>query len=202
MISSLRGRVLARRGDTIVVDVNGVGFAVAVPAGLAQTATLGSEVFLHTELIVREDAFSLFGFDTEAELDVFHVLLGVSGVGPKSALGVLNHLTVSQIAAAVASDDDAAFRRVSGIGPKTAKLITVQLQGKLDAIATDQHASPSTIDHSVQTQLVETLVSLGWNERIARDTATHVLEHADAENASLPALLKQALSTLSSGVRA
>ena len=85
---------------------------------------------LHTNLIVREDALSLFGFETREELIVFALLLGVTGVGPKSALGVLSGLVVAQIAEAVAADDDAPFRRVSGIGPKTAKLIVVAARGQ------------------------------------------------------------------------
>lgn len=203
MISTLRGRVLSRQNDALVVDVGGVGFGVSVPAGFAQSLANGAEVFLHTALIVRDDAFSLYGFADESELAVFHILLGVSGVGPKSALGVLNHLTVAQIALAVANDDDAAFRRVSGIGPKTAKLIVVQLAGKLDAVAT--HTTPATAasDTNLEPQLVETLVSLGWNERVAREAASHTLEQAsEADRDSLSVLLRQALANLSPGVRA
>lgn len=203
MISTLRGRVLSRQNDALVVEVGGVGFGVSVPAGFAQSLANGAEVFLHTALIVRDDAFSLYGFVDETELAVFHILLGVSGVGPKSALGVLNHLTVAQIALAVANDDDAAFRRVSGIGPKTAKLIVVQLAGKLDAVAT--HTTPATAasDTNLEPQLVETLVSLGWNERVAREAASHTIEQAsEADRDSLSVLLRQALANLSPGVRA
>lgn len=203
MISTLRGRVLARHGDTIIVEVGGVGFGVAVAAGLAQSLAVGSETFLHTALIVRDDAFSLYGFETDAELAVFNILLGVSGVGPKSALGVLNHLTVEQIAGAVASDDDAAFRRVSGIGPKTAKLIVVQLAGKLDGVVGQSAPTAAQPGSSIEPQLIETLVSLGWNERVAREVAAHTIaEAAETDRASLSVLLRQALAQLSPGVRA
>lgn len=203
MISTLRGRVLARQGDSVVVEVGGIGLSVSVPAGLAQSLGGGSEVFLHTSLIVREDAFSLYGFESDAELAVFNILLSVSGVGPKSALGVLNHLTVSQIAQAVANDDDAAFRRVTGIGPKTAKLIVVQLNGKLDGVVPQQAPAANAPAANIEPQLVETLVSLGWNEKIARDAAAHTIEHAAAsDRESLSALLRQALANLSPGVRA
>src|SRR5690606_23501024 len=89
-----------------------------------------------THLVVREDALALYGFATRDELSVFLQLLGVPGVGPKSALGVLAGMTVDVIATAVAEEDDAPFRRVSGIGPKTAKLIVVHLAGKLHLPAT------------------------------------------------------------------
>src|SRR5690606_1597621 len=115
MISSLRGAVLSTGADHVVVEVGGVGFFVFVPADLAHTARAGAETRLHTSWFVREDALPLYGFETPIELEVFTQLLSVTGVGPKSSLGVLGHLTVDQIAAAVADDDDAPFRRVSGI---------------------------------------------------------------------------------------
>ncbi|MGO2847352.1 MAG: Holliday junction branch migration protein RuvA, partial [Microbacterium gubbeenense] len=130
MISSVRGTVVHTAADSVVIDVSGVGYSVAVPPDVARTAGHGHELFLHTHLVVREDALSLFGFATRDELEVFGVLLGVNGVGPKSALGILSVLTIDQIASAVEAEDDKPFRKVSGIGPKTAKLIALQLQGK------------------------------------------------------------------------
>jgi Holliday junction DNA helicase RuvA len=117
-----------------------VGLTVAVTPHVAHATNVGDEVHLHTNLIVREDALSLFGFESRDELLVFTQLLGVTGVGPKSALGVLAALSVAQIAEAVSADDDAPFRRVSGIGPKTAKLIVVQLAGKIVAPRPDSAA--------------------------------------------------------------
>ena len=131
MISSLRGPVLHAALDSVIIDVGGVGFTVAVPPDVARTARVGDVLALHTHLVVREDALSLYGFLERGELEVFVILISVTGVGPKSALGVLSTLTADQIAQAVADDDDKPFRKVSGIGPKTAKLIVVQLAGKI-----------------------------------------------------------------------
>ena len=139
MISSLRGRAAHVDTDSLVVEVGGVGLAVAVTPHVAHATNVGDEIHLHTNLIVREDALSLFGFESRDKLIVFTQLLSVTGVGPKSALGVLAALSVAQIAEAVAADDDAPFRRVSGIGPKTAKLIVVQLAGKIDAPPRGRH---------------------------------------------------------------
>ena len=133
MISSLRGRVLTAAGSSVVIEVGGVGFHVNTTPALALASREGDEIAVHTSLIVREDALTLFGFASRDELDVFELLIGVTGVGPKSALGVLSALSPEQVAAAVQADDDAVFRKVSGIGPKTAKLITVSLAGKLVA---------------------------------------------------------------------
>ena len=193
MISSLRGRVLHLEPDSVVIDVHGVGYAVAVTAQHARQLHLGDEVFVHTSMIVREDAMLLFGFEDRSELDVFGHLLSVSGVGPKSALGVLSALTVDQIATAVADEDDAPFRRVSGIGPKTAKLIVVQLAGKLTAPA---RATPGVpVAQGLGVQLAAALVALGWSERVATETAENVLAEAPA-GATVPALLKLALAHL------
>src|SRR6476620_11093783 len=166
MISSVRGTALHVDSDSVVVEVGGVGLSVAVTPQVARTTHPGDTVMLHTCLIVREDALSLFGFETRDELQVFTQLLGVTGVGPKSALGILSTLTVGQIADAVATDADAPFRRVSGIGPKTAKLIVVQLAGKIQAphAGTSTHADSSAV---VSSQVVQALVGLGWSERTA-----------------------------------
>ncbi|MGN8025843.1 Holliday junction branch migration protein RuvA [Microbacterium sp. 22242] len=195
MISSLRGIVLSATSDSVVIEVGGVGFFVAVPGDVAHTARVGHELRLHTSLIVREDALSLYGFADATELEVFGHLLGVTGVGPKSALGVLSHLSVDQIAAAVAADDDAPFRRVSGIGPKTAKLIVVQLAGKLQApVAT---AATTSIPDEISTQLVAALIGLGWTERVAADAAERsVADASETERGSVALLLRRTLATL------
>lgn len=196
MISSLSGTVAHIEDDAVVVVVGGVGLNVAVVPQLARALHVGEDVHLHTMLIVREDALSLFGFESRAELVVFGQLLSVTGVGPKSALGVLAHLTVPQIADAVAADDDAPFRRVSGIGPKTAKLIVVQLAGKLaPARATAPAASAGRPD--VAAQVTQALVGLGWSERTAAEAVTEVAETAsESDRASVQGLLRLTLALL------
>lgn len=198
MISSLHGTVLSAAVDNVVLDVGGVGFLVFVPGEVAATARVGEQLRLHTSLIVREDAMTLYGFAEAIELEVFGHLLSVTGVGPKSALGVLGHMTVPQIAGAVAADDDAPFRRVSGIGPKTAKLIVVQLAGKLHASVIDA-ASPakSGAAPDIIAQVTAALVGLGWSEKVAAEAAAETAESADdAERTSVPALLRRTLALL------
>ena len=195
MISSLNGIVQGTGADHVVVEVGGVGFLVSCPADVVHTARQGERLLLHTQLIVREDALSLYGFADRAELDVFSHLLTVTGVGPKSALGVIAHLTVDQIATAVADEDDAPFRRVSGIGPKTAKLIVMQLAGKL-APPSRTDAAPST-SSAVIDQVTAALVGLGWSERIAADAAAQTAEAASAaERDSVAGLLRRTLAAL------
>lgn len=202
MISSLHGTVLstgvpASGADHVVIDVGGVGFFIYVPGDVAHTAQVGEKLRLYTNLIVREDALTLYGFAEPLELEVFSQLLSVTGVGPKSALGVLGHLTVDQIAAAVADDDDAPFRRVSGIGPKTAKLIVVQLAGKLQPPAAAAVGRAAPAGDAVVVQVTAALVGLGWSEKVAIEAATETASAAsDADRSSVPALLRQALAAL------
>lgn len=199
MISSVRGRVLHVDAESVVIEVGGVGLSVAVTPQVARAAHAGDELLLHTSLIVREDALSLFGFAGREELSVFTLLLGVTGVGPKSALGVLATLTVDQIADAVANDDDAPFRRVSGIGPKTAKLIVLQLAGKLapprPAVTSAGDAAPAAL--MTQEQVTRALVGLGWSERVAAEAVASTADDASAaERASVQTLLRLTLATL------
>ncbi|MFE6994681.1 Holliday junction branch migration protein RuvA [Microbacterium sp. NPDC057659] len=198
MISSLHGVVLHADSGHVVIETGGVGFAVFVPADVAHTAVAGERMLLHTSLIVREDALTLYGFADRDELEIFGQLISVTGVGPKSALGVLSHLTVDQIAAAVGDEDDAPFRRVSGIGPKTAKLIVVQLAGKVRprvAAAPAGVAAPGVTD-----QVAAALVGLGWSEKVAAEAAEQTAADAtDAERESVAALLRRTLAALGPG---
>ncbi|HEV7741653.1 MAG TPA: Holliday junction branch migration protein RuvA [Pseudolysinimonas sp.] len=202
MIASVRGTVLAVSGPVAVVEVGGVGLAVQVTPQHALSLRMGHEASFHTALIVREDDLSLFGFETRAELEVFDLLRGVSGVGPKSALGVLATLSPDDIARAVAAEDDAPFRKVSGIGPKTAKLIAVSLQGKLLAPAAASSAPGRTAGGTIAQNVVTALVGLGWNERAAAAAVDEAAaEASDAERETVAALLRLSLARLGPGVR-
>jgi Holliday junction DNA helicase RuvA len=190
--------VLSASGGTAVVEVGGVGFALQLTPDHVLSLRVGEETFLHTSLIVREDALQLFGFADREQLEVFELLNGVSGVGPKSAIGVLSVLSPDDIATAVAADDDAPFRKVSGIGPKTAKLIVVSLAGKLTAVrrpapAVKASRAPSSVGDSV----LVALVGLGWPERVAAEAVAEVTaETEEKERDSVQALLRLTLSRL------
>ncbi|MFC7765162.1 Holliday junction branch migration protein RuvA [Leucobacter soli] len=205
MIAFVRGQVLAAGAGWVVVDVGpggaggGVGMRLEVPGRLSG-AHPGAELALHTHLVVREDSLTLFGFATAEELDVFGILLGVSGVGPRSALGVLTELTPA-IAQAAASEDEKPFRKVSGIGPKTAKLIAVQLAGKLDPLAfggteaeADETPGGRAIDDRAAATVVQGLLGLGYGEAQA-ETAVQDARSAGAPNDEA-GLLRAALALL------
>jgi len=199
VISTLRGVLLSLSAQSVVVDVHGVGMKVFVPARTSAVMRTGEEVTLHTTLIVREDDLSLYGFSAAEERDTFDLLCSVNGVGPKSALGVLNEMSVDDIAHAVASDNDQAFKAVSGIGPKTAKLIALSLQGKIAAAgpsvpkgSVDNRIAPA--DH---TAIVQALVGLGWSEKVAKKGVADMIEQLpEGADSSVAALVKRALQLL------
>ncbi|CAB4891860.1 MAG: Holliday junction branch migration protein RuvA [Actinobacteria bacterium] len=191
MISSLRGIVERVSGGLVVIDVGGVGYGVAVTPQLAAALEVGASAHLMVTTIVREDAITLYGFESSEASHVFETLLSVTGVGPRSALAVLAYLTPAQVFSAVASDDDTAFTKVSGIGPKTAKLICVQLAGRLDSVATADPTAPGRPTDTTDA-VVSALIGLGWNERLARETVRPM----ESSGKTTSQLLREALAMM------
>lgn len=132
MIASVRGEVLVRRPADVVIESGGVGYRLAVSTEtLSAVPAAGKEVLLHTHLVIRDDAMQLFGFATEAERDLFLMLVGVQGVGPKVAQAVLSGGPPRELLAALAQGDAARFQAVPGIGKRTAERIIVELRDKV-----------------------------------------------------------------------
>jgi holliday junction DNA helicase RuvA len=132
MIAAVRGEVLVRRPDYVVVDAGGVGYRLAVSAEtLRSVPATGREAFLHAELIAREDAISLYGFASEEERDLFRELISVSGVGPKVAIAALSGGAPRELLRAIAAGDAKRFQAVPGIGKRTAERIIVELREKI-----------------------------------------------------------------------
>lgn len=191
----MRGTVLSAVGGAAVIEVGGVGLAVQVTPEHSLALRVGDQAFVHTSLIVREDALSLFGFETAEQLHVFTLLMGVTGVGPKSALGVLSALGPGQIASAVKAEDDGAFRKVSGIGPKTAKLIVVSLTGKVGDIV-EPATAPKTAA-AAGDDVIVALTGLGWSEKVAAQVVSDLVAASpDLATAPVQTLLRLALAQL------
>src|SRR5438552_3948846 len=132
MIGAVRGLVIARGADHVVVEANGVGYKVFVPRHPQR-----DEVLLHTHHTVREDDQSLYGFETRDELSLFEMLITVSGVGPKAAMSLLTTARPAEIAAAIAAGDATALARAPGVGKMTAERLIVDLRGKVAKIGGD-----------------------------------------------------------------
>ena len=160
MIAALSGVVLALGPTHVVLDVGGVGYKVFVPANVQEHLVLDRIASLHTHLIVREDALTLFGFMDEADRAVFELLLGVSGVGPKVALAILSAVSPDALRAAVAESRPELLGRVSGVGKKTAEKIIFHLKDRLGAPTRGAGVSAS---HERDGELVSLLMSLGYS---------------------------------------
>lgn len=198
MIASVRGKVLAVAGTTAIVEVGGVGLQVAISPAHALELRVGIEASMPTALVVREDELALYGFADDDSRELFDLLRGVSGVGPKSAMAVLGTLSPAEISSAVANDDDAAFRKVSGIGPKTAKLIIISLTGKIHVAPEAKGAAG--VQSTIAENVVTALVGLGWSERVATSAVDEAIASAaEGERDSVPLLLRSALNSLGSG---
>lgn len=201
MIATLRGMVTDLDPRGVVVDVHGVGYFVNVPTRTAASLRLGEETLLYTRLVVREDDMSLYGFTVPDERSMFDLLCGVTGVGPKSALGVLSDLSVSEISRAVVAEDDAVFRKVSGIGPKTAKLLCLTLQGKVTGLHGGDDVPPPPVEGllspSDRRAILDALTGLGWSERVAvRGLEEAVAQHPEGQVPEVGTLIRSALRIL------
>ena len=131
MISSLQGTVSHLGQDRLTFVVSGVGFSIQVTSRHAAKLSVGQEFLIQTKLVVREDDLSLFGFQTGQEAELFDLLCGVNGIGPKLAMTTLSGLTGDLLVNSINAQDESAFRAIPGIGPKTAKLVLITLSGKV-----------------------------------------------------------------------
>ena len=171
MISQLTGSIIDKQPPLIVIDVNGVGYEVFVSMqtfyGLPAT---GEKVRIYTQMVVREDAHLLFGFGNTAERETFRLLIKVSGIGAKTALGILSVLSSDDLARAIADEDIKVLSSVPGIGKKTAERLALELRGKLSIAG----AVPMATDGLFATEpdasddILSTLLALGYNEREAK----------------------------------
>lgn len=165
MIASLTGQLRSRDTEGIVLDVGGVGYRVAMPARSLDRLDGSREVFVHTYLHVREDVMCLYGFMDTEERDFFQLLKGVSGVGPKVAIGILSAYGPADLRRAVLNRDIAVFQSISGIGKKTAERLVLELKDKVGELGVVGAAASETgMAGNGSYQLArEALVSLGYN---------------------------------------
>jgi Holliday junction DNA helicase RuvA len=154
VIARLRGTVAARRASGLVLDVGGVGYLVAATPRV--TARVGEEATVETYLHVREDALQLYGFATADERELFELLLGVSGVGPKVALAIVSGSPPAELRRAIAREDTARFEAIPGIGRKTAQRVVLELREKMAISAGAEMASGAVVAR-------DALVELGWS---------------------------------------
>lgn len=178
MIASVRGEVLARRPGEVVVEAGGVGYRLAVSAvTLEDVPAVGESALLHAHLVMRDDGMHLFGFSTEAERELFLMLVGVQGVGPKVAQAVLSGGTPRDLLGAIADGDSARFQAVPGIGKRTAERIVVELREKVTGAAAEEIVVRRAADDP-RALAREALLGLGYTP----PEADSMLDGLDAES--------------------
>lgn len=197
VIAQLTGSIVHHGATQVVIEVAGVGYAVQVSPTHALELRLDHITTIVTATIVRDDAISLFGFRSFAEREVFDLLTGVPSVGPKSAMSVLSQLTPAELAAAIADENVNAFKSVSGVGPKTAKLIILKLKDKLTPVASASGAAAANtgVSHSMRQDVVDALVGLGTQLKVAERAVDEALESAE-QGATVPTLLRASLAII------
>lgn len=159
MIASISGKVIQLTKETVIMDINGLGFEVFVPKPLLSETEAGDLLYLYTYMLVREDNIALYGFTSLEEKQLFLQFLAVGGIGPKMSLTILSSLSIDNIRSAILSEKPDYFSRVPGIGKKTAQKIIIQMQGKLPD--SDGLAIRSITD--VDDAVVDALISLGYS---------------------------------------
>ena len=190
MIASIAGILVEKEGDTIVVQTDGgVGYEITVPLGVFERLPgTGSRVRLHTELVVREDGWFLFGFDDGAERRIFQRLLGASGFGPRLALALLSTLGPDRTVKSIKGKDIAALATVSGIGKKKAERLILELNDKFG----DVEVEPSKAVPRPAEEAVKALAALGYAPAVAEDAVRQVLGEG-VEDGDTALLVRRAL---------
>jgi holliday junction DNA helicase RuvA len=187
MISYLRGTVLRIAQGSLVVDVGGVGYLVSIPASVREKmGPRGSEIELHIHTHVREDQLALFGFASVAELDLFEQLIQVDGVGPKVGLAILSAASMDVLKRAILAEDVGPIRRASGVGPRTAQKVIIDLKPKLEAeealLALPRATAASGGDGAIPKAVEEALRGLGFSSQQAK-TGIDAVDWADQPSA-------------------
>lgn len=187
MIAHIEGTVIHKADKFLVVDVSGVGYKVFTAPDTLLALAEGDKTSLWTYMAVRENALDLYGFAAIDEMSFFELLLDVSGIGPKSALGILSVASIDTLKKAIATGDTSYLNKVSGIGKKTAEKIVIELRDKLHAHKGEDGA-PSTLRG--ESDIVEALKSLGYSQQEARDTLKRIPHTIEGTNARIKEALK------------
>jgi len=191
MIGSLRGCLTAKLAPQIVLECGGVGYEVETPMStFLDLPAVGSELFLHIHMLVREDAQILYGFASDEERSLFRTLLKVNRVGAKMALGVLSAMSVSDFRRCVEYEDASTLSRVPGIGKKTAERLIMEMRDKVENVgAPSLLGGKVTVEASARSEAFDALVSLGYKA----NEVNKLLGTLDIEDQSAEDIIRQAL---------
>jgi Holliday junction DNA helicase RuvA len=204
MIGRLQGTLLSKGEAEVLLDVQGVGYEVEVPAStLYQLPDPGQSLVLHTHFVVREDAQHLYGFLQLRDRSLFRLLLKVNGVGPKLALGLMSGMESARFASAVARDDVAALTKIPGVGRKTAERLIIELRDKLPTWELEHGSVPQHAAAAVKAprqdnfqEAEQALISLGYKPHEASRAIVHAATQLESEHPATEQLIRVALKSL------
>ena len=204
MIGQLHGILLSKQPPALMLNVQGVGYELEAPmTTFYDLPQEGSELMLHTHLVVREDAQLLFGFSTENQRNLFRHLLKISGIGPRVGLAILSGLSVTEFRLCINCEDVVRLTRVPGIGRKTAERVILELRGKqLPGMSGDEDAGVAGGSDEVRADAISALTALGYRAKDAEKVIGQLADQSDAaEKLSSESLIRQALQAMSGGSR-
>ena len=199
MLSYLKGKLAEKNPTNITIDINGIGFNIIIPiSSYDRLGNLGEDAEILTYLHVREDALILFGFVTREEKELFEMLLSVSGIGPKLAIGILSGVSVDEFKNYIYNKNLSALTSISGIGKKTAERLVVELFDKVSKQIVLKETRPAQIteNYEIRNQAVQALCTLGYARNLAEKSVSSVL-FAASESLALEEIIKRALKIIS-----
>ena len=212
MIGRIKGQLIDKKSDSVVIDVHGIGYVVYVSEKTAKSLTLGNQagdISLFSELLVKEDLLQLVGFLTQTEKDWFNLLRSVQGIGAKVALTILNNLDTKELLRAIRMKNELAFSSVSGIGSRMAQRLVVELSGRKDLTVLEEEEVIEIRDENneeslniikrkeIQQDALSALQNLGFKSLEAKSTIDKIIEQNEFNDAS--ELVKEALRSLAKG---
>ena len=193
MIGSLIGLIKEKTPSSILLEVNGIGYEIAVPLSTSfQLPNVGESAYLLTHLVVREDQHSLFGFATDEERKLFRALIKISGVGAKLAITILSGTNVNGFIQSVVNEDIDALVHLPGIGKKTAERLIVEMKDKVSEISSDENSLSESNENSAVAEAINALVNLGYKTKDAKT----ILDKIESEGLTVEELIRQALKSL------
>jgi len=193
MIGSLIGLIKEKTPSSILLEVNGIGYEIAVPLSTSfQLPNVGESAYLLTHLVVREDQHSLYGFATDEERKLFRALIKISGVGAKLAITILSGTNVNGFIQSVVNEDIDALVHLPGIGKKTAERLIVEMKDKVSEISSDENSLSQNNENSAVAEAINALVNLGYKTKDAKN----ILDKIESEGLTVEELIRQALKSL------
>ena len=197
MIYQVKGNLIAKENEFVVLEVAGVGLKISSTLNTIRCINKKDKILLYTYLHVREDSLDLYGFHSLAEKEVFLMLIGISGIGPKLAITILSGILPQDLKEKIISGDISALTSISGVGSKTAKRIIIELKDKFTKLDQNAIGFNEMIDRKLYSDSLNALYSLGYNQQQSKQVLDQVINSKDQDYDKIEIIIKEALKKLS-----